>query len=423
MVTIRPVSHALVPRDSAAADQIMGPNYDEFQSDQEVWNIIQTKPNSILRLTMAHCDVADPDDIETDGSETALDRAAQNLRSLIDSPETRVVDEILWIYEIQDCRRPGVRQIGLGGFASTDEIRTEANPTGAVIRNEGIREPKARGRATLIERTSALIGTVNLAIEDPDQKIAEQLEQIADSRRSSFEATDECGHIHRVWVVDNTAEVTALQALFAQIPCAYVADGNHRSAAAALLGKPDYLAVFFTCERMGLAPYNRLVAPKTSAVSDWEAGLNDTFEITRLDVDSFQPDETHAIGMYRSGHWWKLTPRDGCFDSSNAVQSIDSDIVQRHIFDGMLGITDPRDAQLTFVGGNKDAVYLRQQVDSGRHEFAITLAPVTMQQFVEVCRQNRFMPPKSTWFEPKIRSGLVSALLDPNLIPGAAEST
>ncbi len=93
-------------------------------------------------------------------------------------------------------------------------------------------------------------------------------------------------------------------------------------------------------------------------------------------------------------------------------KSIDSDIVQNRIFNDILGISDPRDEQLTFVGGNKNSAWLKAQVDQSLHEFAITLPSVTMQQFVEVCKQNRFMPPKSTWFEPKIRSGLVSALLD-----------
>ncbi|MBJ05612.1 MAG: hypothetical protein CMO40_00610, partial [Verrucomicrobiaceae bacterium] len=112
------------------------------------------------------------------------------------------------------------------------------------------------------------------------------------------------------------------------------------------------------------------------------------------------------------GTWLKLVPRESAFDAQNAAESIDSDIIQRHLFAGVLGITDPRAKELTFVGGNRDAAYLREQVDAGHHELAVTLAPVTIEQFIEVCRQNRIMPPKSTWFQPKIRSGLVMALLD-----------
>ena len=107
----------------------------------------------------------------------------------------------------------------------------------------------------------------------------------------------------------------------------------------------------------------------------------------------------------------KLVPRESAFDPENAAESIDADIVQRHLFAGVLGIEDPRAKELTFVGGNRDAAYLKAQVDAGHHDLAITLAPVTIDQFIEVCRQNRLMPPKSTWFQPKIRSGLVMALL------------
>ena len=105
----------------------------------------------------------------------------------------------------------------------------------------------------------------------------------------------------------------------------------------------------------------------------------------------------------------KLVPRASAFDPANAAESIDSDIVQRHLFSAVLGIDDPRAKELTFVGGNRDAAYLKAQVDAGHHDLAITLAPVTIEQFIDVCRQNRMMPPKSTWFQPKIRSGLVMA--------------
>ena len=411
MVTIRPVDQAMIPVDSDAAQKIMGPNYDEFQSDLEVFEIIQAHPENILRLTMAHCDVETEDEILKDGSPEALDKARANRDALRDSDLTRISEGMLWIYEIKDRRFPDRRQIGLGGYAASDEIRTEETPDGVVIRNEGIRDEKARGRAVLIEKTEALIGTVNLAVEDPDGSVAKSLEAYADSHDVSYEATDEFDNLHRVWVIDQPQVVERFQELMADVPYAYVADGNHRSAAAAMLGKPNYLAVFFTCERMGLAPYNRLVKSASGGDTNWAEALSEKFEVTPLESDTYQPSIPHEIGLYANGQWLKLIPRPGSFDPENAVEDIDSNIVQRHIFEALLGIADARDPQLTFVGGNKDAAYLKAQVDSGDYALAITLPPVTMLQFVNVCRQNRFMPPKSTWFEPKIRSGLVSALL------------
>ena len=129
-----------------------------------------------------------------------------------------------------------------------------------------------------------------------------------------------------------------------------------------------------------------------------------------VDTD-YQPTAPHSIGLYTDQEWLRLTPRSGAYDADNAAESIDAAIVQKRVFDELCGISDPRDERLTFVGGNRDATYLRQRVDSGEYSFAVTLPPVTMSQFVEVCRQRRMMPPKSTWFSPKIRSGLVMALL------------
>lgn len=412
MITISPVKRALVPVDNLSAHRIMAPNYDEFQSDEEIWTIIQEKPDCVLRVTMAHCDQMHKSEILEDGSPEALDKALENFRHLVDSPMTRIVENMLWVYEIRDRRRPQQRQIGLGGAARTKEIRTDKTPQGSVIRNEGIREEKARGRANLIQKTHSYIGCVNNTVEDASGKIVQALEQYADARNPDYEATDEFGNRHKVWLVTNPKDIEKFVALFAAEPCAFVADGNHRSAAAAMLGRDDYLAVFFTTGRMWLAPYNRLVSPNKS-IADWPKALSKSFDVEHLgDLPEFQPTATHEIGFYLKNNWYLLKPKPGTFDPKNAAQSIDSDIVQNRIFNDILGITDPRDEQLTFVGGNKNSAWLKAQVDQGLHEFAMTLPPVTMEQFVEVCKQNRFMPPKSTWFEPKIRSGLVSALLD-----------
>ncbi|MBM83963.1 MAG: hypothetical protein CMJ78_25690 [Planctomycetaceae bacterium] len=413
MITIRPVKRALVPVDTAAAQRIMGPNYDEFQSDDEVWDIIQANPDSILRLTMAHCDFATKEEMIKDGSPEALEMAAANLQQLVDGELTRVVENMLWVYEIVDENRPGTRQIGLGCGALTSEIRTDQTPDGTVIRNEGIRDEKAQGRANLISKTNAYIGTVNNTIEDTEDRVIAELEKYADGRSCDYSAVDECGNTHKAWIVTDAEEIAGFTRVMAEEPFAFVADGNHRSAAAAVLGREEYLAVFFTNDRMGLAPYNRLVKPTDSSIDDWVAVLSASFDVEPLgDLPEFQPTETHEIGFYVQGNWLRLRPKAESYDPENAVQAIDSDIIQRKLFDKLLGITDARDPKLTFVGGNKDSAYLKSKVDDGSHEIAITLPPVTIVQFVNVCKQNRFMPPKSTWFEPKIRSGLVVALLD-----------
>ncbi|MCP4200788.1 MAG: DUF1015 domain-containing protein [bacterium] len=411
MITLEPVGRALVPRSSEAAVRISGPNYDEFQGDREIRELIQSNPSSILRVTMAHCDTSSEDAFLEEGSEEALQRSASNMTELIESPDTRVVEWMLWVYEIA---RPGVepRQIGLGGLARTGEIRTNETPHGVIIRNEGVREPKARGRADLIERTRAYVGIVNNTVEDRDDILLGALREHAQSRSSDFAVVDEEGWAHGVWLVTDKEEIDSFRELLAGEPCAFVADGNHRSAAAAMVGRGSFLSVFFPAKTMGISPYNRLVETPRR-FEEIRPELEMAFEVEALrGTVGPQARETHEVGLYTEGQWYRLQPRAGTYDPANAVEVLDADIVQRKLFDEIFGITDAADERLRYVGSNKDAAYLVREIDAGRSRYVVTLPAVTMPQFIDVCRQNRFMPPKSTWFEPKVRSGLVIALFD-----------
>jgi uncharacterized protein (DUF1015 family) len=416
LITLTPIPRALLPVDSTAAAQLSAPNYDEFQGDQEVWEVIRANPESALRVTMAHCDVDAPTLIGVADSEESRARAAANMAELISSDLTREIQNALWVYEIEDPKPQGIRQIGLGGMARTDEIRTEATPGGSIIRNEGIREPKARGRADLIRATGAIIGTVNNAIDDAAGRIQEALEAHARGVPADLEVDDHAGYRHRVWIVAEETAVRRFQDLLAEEPHAYVADGNHRSAAAAMLGYEHFLAVFFPARSMGIDPYNRLVreAADNPSVDGLMTALKARFAFEDTPTPgAYQPSETHRIGFYAPERgWMSLQPLPGTFDPEDASGAIDADIVQKNLFEQVFGISDPGDERLTFVGGNKDAAWLQSEVDEGRAAYAGTLPPVTMAQFSEVCRQSRHMPPKSTWFVPKIRSGLVMALLD-----------
>jgi uncharacterized protein (DUF1015 family) len=412
MISIDPIKRALMPVDSAAADAIGAPNYDEFQGDREVWESIQAKPASVLRITMPHCDVASVDAIGDDDSPEALAHAHKTMQALIADPRTRELREILVIYELTSPQRPNVRQIGLGGMARTNEIRTPDNPKGTIIRNEGIREPKARGRANLTKATRADMGTVNLAVDDESGALREALIAVADASLANLVTVDEGGDRHRVWAIQDPTLRQRLRDLVAREARAYVADGNHRSAAAAMLGYTNYLAVLFPQSTMTIAPYNRLLENEVKALGDIPTALGKSFEVERLTAEPYQPQQTHDIGFYDGHTWWRLRPRAGTFDPNDAAQDIDADIVQNRLFADVFGITDARDDRLTFVGANRDARWLQNEVAAGRFRYAVTLPPVTMRQFIDVCLQNRLMPPKSTWFVPKIRSGLVMASLD-----------
>ncbi len=413
MITITPVRRALVPVDSNAAALISAPNYDEFQGDHEIWHLLQDNPMSVLRVTMAHCHASSLETIGVRDSPGALANAGTQMDDLKASELTREVRDILWIYEIEDPNRPDVRQIGLGGMARTDEIRTDATPQGTIIRNEGVREPKARGRADLIEATHAIIGMVNNGVDDASGEFQSHLEAHADGTPPDFEVLDQHANRHRVWIVSDEQAIQRLRALLAEEPHAYVADGNHRSAAAAMLGKEHFLSVFFPARTLDIRPYNRLVRISPLPPDRLAAAIGEKFDLdTPAASDPYQPTETHEIGLYTpNGGWRRLRPLPGTFDPDDAAEAIDHDIVQKSLFEHVFGISEPGDDRLTFVGSNKDAAWLQGEVDEGRATYAVTLPAVTMDEFIEVCRQNRLMPPKSTWFEPKVRSGLVMALL------------
>lgn len=410
--SIDPVARALVPVDSHAAAAISALNYDEFQSDGEAWDILQRQPKSVLRITMPQCDVPDRDALLDEHAPSTLAKAGANLRELQNDPLTHTLTNILWVYEITVPSDPSIRQIGLGGMGRTNEIRTPENPGGSIIRNEGVRESKARGRAELTEATRADMGMVNNAVDDQNGEFFSALDLHARNHPVSFETRDEEGNRHRVWIVQDPATIRAYQQLLAREPQAYVADGNHRSAAAAMLGYEHFLTVFFPARTMTIAPYNRLVDAGGLTREQLRERLAMAFEVEAAPVvGAWQPTHTHDIGLYDGARWLRLRPRPGTFNPNDAAQDIDADIVQRHLFDAILGIADARDERLTYVGANRDEAWLQAEVDAGRHDLAVTLPPVTMSQFVRICQQNQLMPPKSTWFVPKIRIGLVMALL------------
>ncbi len=412
MVSITPVPAALVPINSAAANAIGALNYDEFQNDGEVWDIIQRQPKSILRVTMPHCDVAERDAILDEHDPETLAKAGANMDDLVSDPQTHTLHNILWVYEITNPADRSIRQIGLGGMGHTAEIRTPSNPSGSIIRNEGIRESKAKGRAELTRATHADIGMVNNAVDDEHGAFFSALDLHARNHPVTFETRDEDGNRHRVWIVEDPSTIATLRGILAKEPRAYVADGNHRSAAAAMLGYEHFLTVFFPARTMTIAPYNRLVDTGGMAREQLQRGLEQSFDIEAAPVvGPWQPTHTHDIGLYDGQRWLRLRPRAGTFDPADASQSIDAEIVQRLVFDAVLGIRDARDERLTYVGANRDERWLQGEVDAGRHDIAVTLPAVTMKQFVAICLQNKLMPPKSTWFVPKIRTGLVVALL------------
>ncbi len=403
MVQLRPIPVALVPNSSASAREISGPNYDEFQTEQEIRERILARPSSILKVTMPHCDPGLGAAALEEGSDAALDHAQQNLKALEESDKTKLLNDALFVYAIDYDDRI---QIGVGGMARTSDIKSDRSPEGTIVRNEKIHEYKAEGRARLIERTRSFVGIVNLCVSDSQAQVTEAIQTAMQTHPETYRTEDELGRPHRIWIITDPDDQAALRAAIESEPQAFVADGNHRSAAAQLAQKEDFLAVFFVLPTMRILPYHRLVEAEVG--DQFMSQLEADFEVAA--ASHFHPDSLHEIGLYAPGQWFQLRVKPDRYSESDPVSTIDAEIVQRLIFEKCLGINDPRDPRLRYVGGDRSLDYLEAQVNSGEFNFALAMPPVTLDQFVAICKAEQFMPPKSTWFDPKVRSGLIVAL-------------
>ncbi len=256
-----------------------------------------------------------------------------------------------------------------------------------------------------------------------DKKIDELIVSISKSAPEyDFTTTDRVRHT--LWTVSDSNNVTTVEQRFAGIPAIYIADGHHRSASSALLGtvrrkqKKDYtgteafnyyLGVFFAETQLKIYDYNRLVKDMNDlSPEELLQKLGSKFEVKKQAVEIFKPTRKHELSMYLAGQWYSLIAKEGTYNSSDPVGSLDASILTEHILSPLFGITDLKiDKRIAFVPGVKGPEALKKNVDDGKAEVAFGLYPVTMEHLKWIADTNNIMPPKSTWVEPKMRSGLV----------------
>ena len=232
------------------------------------------------------------------------------------------------------------------------------------------------------------------------------------------------GFRHQFWVISNSDDINVITKEFAQMPSLYIADGHHRSAAAALVGaekqkqnpnhKGDeeynyFMAVCFQASQLTILDYNRVVKDLNGLSSqEFLAALRKNFAVDDMGTEIFKPTALHEFSLYLDGHWYKLKALPGTFDDTDPIGVLDVDISSRLILDQVLGIKDLRGSnRIDFVGGLRGLAELKRRVDSGEMRMALALYPVTMKQIMDIADSGMIMPPKATWFEPKLRSGLV----------------
>ena len=297
---------------------------------------------------------------------------------------------------------------------------------GRIKKHELTRRDKEEDRMKHVRTLNANMEPVFFAYphrEDLDQIVAKVC---AGDPEYDFVAAPE-GFRHTFWVIDDQATIARITEIFAQIPAMYIADGHHRSAAAAGVGAEKqkatgdknaefnfFLAVCFPDNQLNIIDYNRVVKDLNGLSEDaFLAKLAENFDVEEKGEEIYKPNKLHNFSLYLGGKWYSLTAKQGRYNDNDPIDVLDVTISSNLILDQILGIKDLRsDKRIDFVGGIRGLGELKRRVDSGESRVALALYPVTMQQIIDIADSGNIMPPKTTWFEPKLRSGLVVHELD-----------
>jgi uncharacterized protein (DUF1015 family) len=399
MATVRPF-RALRPAPSDAV-RVASPPYDVI-STSEARALAAGNPDSFLRVSRPEIDLPEG----TDEHDPAVyEQGRRNLEELIGRAVLRREEAPrLYVY----AQRMGAhRQTGLVACASVDEYVRDV-----IKKHEKTRADKEDDRTRHIDTLSAHDEPVFLTYR-ARAEIDAALERVKQAP-PEYDLTTHDGVEHRLWVVPAEAG-SRIEELFRQVPVLYVADGHHRSAAAARVhaqraGRPGehdvFLAVLFPHDQMQILAYNRLVRDRQGrGPEELLARLRE-----RMDVEPTArpaPEQPLSFGVYCGGRWWRARVRPGSHEARDPVASLDCSIVQDQILAPIFGITDPRrDKDVDFVGGIRGAAELERRVGAEGWSMALHLFPTRIEQLMAVSDAGLLMPPKSTWFEPKLRSGL-----------------
>ncbi|MBO7337831.1 MAG: DUF1015 domain-containing protein, partial [Paludibacteraceae bacterium] len=312
----------------------------------------------------------------------------------------------------------GKTQYGLVVCAHTDDYMA-----GRIKKHELTRRDKEEDRMKHVRVNNANIEPVFFAY--PDNAVLNELimRYAATKPEYDFIAPID-GFRHQFWVIDDDKDMQTITEEFAKMPSMYIADGHHRSAAAALVGaekqkqnpnhKGDeeynfFMAVCFQASQLTILDYNRVVKDLNGLTSEqFLNALRKNFDVEDKGTEIYKPQQLHEFSLYLDEHWYSLKAKEGTYDNNDPIGVLDVDISSRLILDEILNIGDLRSSQrIDFVGGLRGLGELKRRVDSGEMRAALALYPVSMQQIMDIADSGKIMPPKATWFEPKLRSGLV----------------
>ncbi len=293
---------------------------------------------------------------------------------------------------------------------------------GRIKKHELTRRDKEEDRMKHVRVNNANIEPVFFAF--PDNQALEQIIKEVTATEPEYDFVAPDGFGHTFWVIDDDATIAKITEEFAKIPNLYIADGHHRSAAAALVGNEKaknnpnhrgdeeynyFLAVAFPASHLKIIDYNRVVRDLNGLTSEQFLNkLRENFEVKEMGTEIYKPNALHNFSLYLGGEWYSLTAKPGTYNDQDPIGVLDVTVSSDLILRDILGITDLRsDKRIDFVGGIRGLGELKRRVDSGEMAMALALYPVTMDQLMQIADTGNIMPPKTTWFEPKLRSGLV----------------
>lgn len=294
---------------------------------------------------------------------------------------------------------------------------------GIIKRHELTRREKEDDRMKHILVTDANMGPAFFAYPD-DEVLNEIISRYATTTPEYDFVAPEDGFRHQLWIIKDKTDIDTITREFSKMPSLYIADGHHRSAAAVRVadekakanpyhtGKEEYnyfMAVCFPASQLTILDYNRVVKDLNGLTpEEFLIQLDKDFVVKEMGTDEYRPRQLHEFSLYLDKRWYSLTARPGTYDDSDPISCLDVDISSRLILDKLMGIKDLRaDKRVDFVGGLRGMKELKRRVDSGEMRWALALYPVTMKQIMNIADRGAIMPPKATWFEPKLRSGLV----------------
>ena len=397
------------------AVEVASPPYDVLNA-QEAKAIVKNQPNSFLRINKAECEFEEG--IESH-SEAVYKRAKDNLQSFIE--EGMMIqdeDPCLYIYKLTFNNKS---QTGLCCVMSIEDYEN-----GLIKKHEHTRPDKVEDRANHIEYLEAQVGPVFSIFRNNAEITGMFKELTRDKPDTSFTSDD--GVTHEFWVIENQSIIKTIQERFQSLDCVYIADGHHRSESAAKVIRrkknetekepiPDsyhyFLQVLFPDDEVNILPYNRIAEkPKELSLQEIMSKAESDFIVSKNNEGNHSPETPHSFGIYTEGYWYQMELVNGRIKEDDPVAEIDAEVLQQYFIEPILKIEDPKtDKRIQFVGGIRGNKELESRVDSGEFDIAFSLYPTSVSQLLSVADAQKVMPPKSTWFEPKLRSGMVVHLL------------